>query len=96
MLAAAHDPKWKQAMKTEIEAVEKNNTWKLVELTTNQREIGLKWVYKMKKDTQGKIIKYKARIVAKGYVQKQGKEFEEIFASVTRLENGQTLVGTCC
>lgn len=73
-------------MKKEIEAVEQNKTWSLTTLPPGQKLINLKWVFKLKKDTAGNIIKHKARIVAKGYVQRRGIDFEEIFAHVTRLE----------
>ncbi|KAL8145519.1 hypothetical protein AgCh_003617 [Apium graveolens] len=89
---AAAEHNWREAMKTEMDAVERNNTWKLTELPPGQKAIGLKWVFKAKKDTTGKIIKYKARIVAKGYVQKQGRDFEENFAPVTRLETVRILL----
>jgi Reverse transcriptase (RNA-dependent DNA polymerase) len=46
----------------------------------------LKWVFKLKKDTQGKIVKYKARLVAKCYIQRLGIDFDEVFAPVARLE----------
>lgn len=62
-------------MQSEIESIEKNDTWKLVELPTGLKPIGLKWVYKLKRDTSGEIVKHKARLVAKGYVQKQGVDF---------------------
>lgn len=73
-------------MKKEIDAVEKNGTWQLTKLPPRHKAIGLKWIFKIKKDLDGKILKYKARTVAKGYVQKEGIDFEEIFALVTRLE----------
>lgn len=73
-------------MRTEIEAVEKNNTWKLVELPPNERAIGLKWVYKMKRDTKGRIVKYKARIVAKRYVKKQGRTSRKYLHQLHDLE----------
>ncbi|GJU61827.1 zinc finger, CCHC-type containing protein [Tanacetum coccineum] len=61
---------WKKAMKTELDSIERNNTWTLVELPPGRKAIGLKWVYKVKKDPTGAVIKHKARLVAKGYVQK--------------------------
>lgn len=82
---AANDEAWKSAMKAEIESIEKNKTWILTELREGIKAIQLKWVYKLKKDTDGNIVKYKARLVAKGYVQKKGIDFEEVFAPVTRL-----------
>lgn len=60
--------------------------WTLVKLPPGQKAIGLKWVYKVKRDTKGEILKYKARIVEKGYAQNQGIDFDEIFSPVTRLE----------
>lgn len=83
---------WEQVMKTEIEAIERNGTWNLVELPARHKAIGLKWVYKLKRDTDEKIIKYKAHIVAKDYVQKQGVDYEEVFAPVTRLETVRLLL----
>lgn len=52
----------------------------------------LEWVYKMKKNAEGEVIKHKARLLAKGYVQKQGIDFEEAFAPVTRLETVRLLL----
>lgn len=89
---ALTDPAWTAAMKTEIEAIEHNNTWNLVELPPGHTPVGLKWVYKLKKDTSGNIIKHKARLVAKGYVQKQGVDYDEVFAPVTRLETVRLLL----
>lgn len=83
---------WKIAMKNEISAVEKNNTWVLTDLPPGRRAISLKWVYKIKKDANGNIVKYKARIVARGFVQKKGVDFDEVFASVTRLETARLLL----
>lgn len=89
---AAEDTAWRQAMINEINAIEKNKTWKLVELPAGQKPIGLKWVYKLKRDSNGEIVKHKARLVAKGYVQKHGIDYEEVFAPVTRLETVRLLL----
>lgn len=83
---------WKKAMEQEIEAIEKNRTWKLVELPSGHKPIGLKWVYKLKRDANGNVIKHKARLVAKGYVQKQGVDYDEVFVPVTRLETVRLLL----
>ncbi|GKA84219.1 zinc finger, CCHC-type containing protein [Tanacetum coccineum] len=77
---------WVKAMDSEMALIEKNNTWKLVDPPKNRKPIGLKWVYKVKRDPTGKIVKYKARIVAKGYVQRHGIDYEEVFAPVARIE----------
>ncbi|KAL8121978.1 hypothetical protein AgCh_018636 [Apium graveolens] len=77
---------WEKAMQNEIRAIERNGTWNLVELPAGHKPIGLKWVNNLKKDTKGKIIKYKAQLVAKGYVQKQGVDYKELFAPLTRFE----------
>jgi hypothetical protein len=56
-------------MKEEMASIEQNNTWKLVNVPKGHKPIGLKWVFKIKRDDEGAIIKHKARLVAKGYVQ---------------------------
>nr|GEX72333.1 hypothetical protein [Tanacetum cinerariifolium] len=78
--------KWVKSMDSKLASIKKKNTWKLVDLLKNQNPIGLKWVYKVKRDPTEKIVKYKAIIVAKGYVQKHGIDYKEVFASVARIE----------
>lgn len=66
---AKKEPKWVKAMDAEIKSINKNNTWTLVNKPMGVKPIGLKWVFKLKKNADGTINKYKARLVAKGYVQ---------------------------
>jgi len=64
---AVTEEKWIEAMDEEIHAIEKNDTWKLTNLPENKKTIGVKWVYKTKKNAKGEMQRYKARLVAKGY-----------------------------
>ncbi|GJV97681.1 zinc finger, CCHC-type containing protein [Tanacetum coccineum] len=66
---ASSDQKWIEAMKVELDSINRNNTWELTTLPKGHKAIGLKWVFKTKKDANGNIIKHKARLVAKGYIQ---------------------------
>jgi hypothetical protein len=83
---AVDDPNWVQAMDNEMQSICKNGTWELAILPPGQKPIGLKWVYKLKKNADGGVVKHKARLVAKGYVQQQGVDFDEVFAPVARLD----------
>ncbi|XP_074328337.1 uncharacterized protein LOC141666242 [Apium graveolens] len=101
LYAGVDEPMYKQAendkasnaaMQAEIDTIEKNKTWILTELSEGRKAIQLKWVYKLKKDTEGNVVKYKDRLVPKGYVQKKGIDFEEVFSPVTRLETVRLLL----
>jgi hypothetical protein len=83
---------WQKAMDEEMQSIVENGTWELKELPPGHRAIGLKWVYKLKKDAQGAVVKRKARLVAKGYVQRQGVDFEDVFAPVARMDSVRLLV----
>jgi hypothetical protein len=74
-------------MLEEIDSNESNQTWKLVPLPPSHRPIGLKWVYKLKKNTAGKVIKHKACLIAKGCVQQLGVDFNGVFTSVARIKS---------
>ncbi|CAL9010688.1 unnamed protein product, partial [Prunus brigantina] len=89
---AATDIAWQEAMNAELEMIEKNNTWELVERPANKPVIGVKWVFKTKLNLDGTVQKHKARLVAKGYAQKPGIDYNETFAPVARLDTIRTLI----
>ena len=64
--------KWSEAMDKEMNSIQSNKVWELVELPEGKKPIGCKWVYKIKKGADGEIERYKARIVAKGFSQQHG------------------------
>ncbi|KAK1632622.1 hypothetical protein QYE76_006937 [Lolium multiflorum] len=84
---AEKDKEWRAVMMEEMASIETNQTWRLTRLPPGHRAIGLKWVYKLKRDSNGDVVKRKARLVAKGYVQRQGVDFHEVFAPVARMES---------
>jgi len=83
---------WRLAMLDEMTTIEANGTWELADPPHHSHPIGLKWVYKAKKDAARIISKYKARLVANGYLQRQGMYFDEVFAPVARLESVHLLL----
>ena len=72
-------------MDEEIECIEKNQTWELVDVPTDKDLIGVKWIYKTKQDANGNVQNHKARMVARGFTQQPGIEFNETFAPVARI-----------
>ncbi|XP_075102906.1 uncharacterized protein LOC107764446 [Nicotiana tabacum] len=66
---AIKDDRWIKAMNLEIEAIEQNHTWDVVDLQPSKVPIGYKWVYKIKYNADGSVERFKARLVAKGYTQ---------------------------
>ncbi|KAM1251313.1 hypothetical protein ACFX2G_034427 [Malus domestica] len=89
---ASWEEAWRKAMFIEIEMIEKNDTWELVNRPSDKSIIGVKWVYKTKLNLDGSVQKNKARLVAKGYSQKPGVDFNETFTSVARLDTIRTLI----
>lgn len=81
---AVKEEKWKKAMDMEIQAIERNDTWELTDLSKGQKTIGVKWVYKTKLNEKGEIDKHKARLVAKGYKQQYGVDYKGVFAPEAR------------
>jgi hypothetical protein len=66
---AVADSNWRKAMNEEIKSIEKNNTWRLVELPPQKKPISVKWIFKVKRNPDGSILKHKARLVARGFLQ---------------------------
>ncbi|GJY50383.1 retrovirus-related pol polyprotein from transposon TNT 1-94, partial [Tanacetum coccineum] len=77
---------WIEAMQEELHEFERLDVWVLVPSPDNILIIPLKWIFKIKLDEYGEVLKNKARLVAKGYRQEAGIDFEESFAPVARIE----------
>ncbi|KAJ3702073.1 hypothetical protein LUZ61_005778 [Rhynchospora tenuis] len=86
------DPNWIVAMQEELNQFERNQVWELVPLPSGKQVIGTKWVFRNKLDEYGNVVRNKARLVAQGYKQQEGIDFEETFAPVARLESIRMLL----
>ena len=73
-------------MNLEMEAMKINKTFELMELPSGRKAIESKWVYMIKRDQNGKLIKYKARLVAQGFDQKEGVDYQETFSPVANIK----------
>ena len=69
---ALNSEEWKEAMRMEMEALKKNDTWDIVLLPEGKKSVGCKWVFTVQYKADGSLERYKARLVAKGYTQTYG------------------------
>ena len=75
-----------------MKAIEENETWQLIDPPPGCHPISLKWVYKVKQDEHGAIVKHKVRLIARGFVQREGIDFEEVFETVVHMESVRLLL----
>ena len=86
---------WKVAMETEFNSLDENDVWDLVKLPPGRKTVGSKWVFKKKTGADGKVERYKVRLVAQGFTQKYGMDYDETFCPVVRLESLRSLHYLC-
>lgn len=93
---ALKDEFWIAAMQDELLQFKRNNVWYLTPRPAGVNVIGTKWIFKNKSDASGVVVRNKARIVAQGYTQVEGIDFDETFAPVARLESVRMLLVIAC
>ncbi|GJU57075.1 retrovirus-related pol polyprotein from transposon TNT 1-94 [Tanacetum coccineum] len=93
---ALKDESWVMAMQEELNQFISNDVWELVPNPMNMTIIGTKWVYRNKLDENGIVTRNKARLVAQGYNQQEGIDYDETYAPVARLESIRILLAYAC
>ena len=83
---------WLKAMKEEIDSLHQSKTWELVAVPENTNIVSCKWTYKIKRNIDGNIERCKARLVARGFSQKYGCDYDEVFAPVISQRTFRTLL----
>jgi len=82
-----HGKAWKTAIKSELESLGKNKVISLTKRQSGMCPISCKWVFKLKRDLTGKVIRHKARLVVRGFTQRHGIDYDETFAPVAKYTN---------
>ena len=83
---------WKDGIQQELDALHSNNTWNVVPILVGQNIVGSMWVFKLKRDANGNINCHKAWLVAQGYSQQPGFDYEELYSPVVRYDSLQLLI----
>jgi histone deacetylase 1/2 len=89
---ALGDSHWRKAMEEEHDALLRNNTWHLVPSSSSRNLIDCKWVYRVKKRADGTIDRYKACLLAKGFKQRYGIDYEDTFSPVVKAATIRTVL----
>ena len=89
---AVEEEVWAQTMDEEIECIEKNQTWELVDVPKDKDVVSVKWIYKTKQDADGNVQKHKAIMVARGFTQHPDIDFNETFALVACMDTIRTVL----
>lgn len=91
-LSGPHGAEWQAAIKSEYDSLIQNGTWRLEPLPAGRKPVTCKWVFKTKLNPDGSVARYKARLVARGFSQRAGLDYQETFSPVVRFTSIRVLM----
>ena len=91
-LRGPHADEWKQAVDSEFRSLQEMGTWTLVDPPKNRKIISCKWVFKIKRGKDNEILRYKARLVARGFTQREGIDYNDVFSPVIRFDTLRIMI----
>jgi hypothetical protein len=92
VVKSQHSSEWLDAMKDEMKSMSTNEVCELVEIPNGAKTIGCKWVYKSKHDSKGNIKRFKARLMAKGFTQREGIDYTKTFSLVSSKDSFRIII----
>ena len=93
---ALQDESWVEAMHDELLQFQRNDVWTLVPRPEGEHIIGIKWIFRNQTNKEGNVIRNKAWLVAQGYSQMEGVDYDKTSSSVTRMESIRILLALAC
>ena len=85
-------PNWERGIREELKTLEDSGTWELTDAPPGANVVGSKWVFRLKRDAAGHIVRYKARLVAQGFSQVEGVDYFDTYAPVAKLASLCTIL----
>jgi hypothetical protein len=91
-MMSENSKKWLEAMEDELSSMSSNGVWDLVEIPDGAKNVACKWLYKTKYDSKGKVKRFKTRLVAKGFTQREGIDYTETFSPISKKDSFQIVM----
>jgi hypothetical protein len=91
-MRSPHSSKWLEAMEDEMRSMSTNKVWKLEEIPKGVKIVGCKWLYKIKCDSHRNIDRFKARLIAKGFTQREGTYYNETISPISSMDSFRIIV----